>query len=287
MKITNVNNLPQSIVNAVTFSEHRKGSGYSATEILKPVKIIHLSRRHDSELIEDCSNRIWALLGSAVHSVLERGADKNTLQEQFLTSKVLGVELSGSPDLLDNDGNLSDYKITSAWSVVYGSRTKEWENQLNIYIWLFAQHGFEVKKANIICIFRDWSELKAKSSDNYPVSTVISLPVKIWTTEKQLSFIEERINNIEFYKDMPDDKLPLCSAEEMWEKDKVFAVKKTGRKSAIKLFNSMAEAEANMLGLKGDNIEIRNGERTRCEKYCSVNKFCEQYKLYKGEKDNA
>ncbi len=282
MKITNKFNLPQSIVNAVSFNGHKKGTGYSVTEILKPVKVIHLTERHIDEIEEDCSERIWALLGSAVHTVLERGADKNSLNEQFMTSEIDGVQLSGTPDLLDADGNLSDYKITSAWSVVYGSRLKEWTEQLNVYIWLFKQHGFEVKKANIIAIFRDWSEMKAMQSDNYPKSTVQTIPVEIWTAEKQLEFIKAKLTDIVCAKAFTDDELPDCTAEQMWQKEDVYAVMKKGRKSAVKLFEKEDEANALVKEGKGDEVVKRCGERTRCEKYCSVNAFCKQFKEYKN-----
>jgi len=36
---------------------------------------------------------------------------------------------------------------------------------------------------------------------------------------------------------------------------------------------------------KGYEIEIRQGERTRCERYCQVNKFCTQYQQYLSTKE--
>jgi hypothetical protein len=31
-------------------------------------------------------------------------------------------------------------------------------------------------------------------------------------------------------------------------------------------------------------MEVREGERTRCEKYCEVSQYCDQYKKYKESK---
>ena len=118
MKITNKHNLPLPLYNAVCLNTHKKGKGFSVTEILKPIRAIWLTHRHEAELTEDAADRIWALLGSTMHSVLERNADVNSLQEQFLTADINGTELSGSPDLLDSNGTLTDYKLTSVWGRV-------------------------------------------------------------------------------------------------------------------------------------------------------------------------
>ena len=66
-----------------------------------------------------------------------------------------------------------------------------------------------------------------------------------------------------------------------------YAVKKDGRKSALRVLQTEKDAfqwcaengylkEGN--GVKpGFSIEFRQGESTRCEKYCSVKDWCQQY----------
>jgi hypothetical protein len=273
MKITNNYNLPQSLVNAVTFNNHKKGSGFSVTEILKPIRMIWLAKRHEDELEEDASGRIWALLGSAIHSILERNADKNSLQEQYLTHTIDGVELSGSPDLLDDKGMLSDYKITSVWSTVYGSRMAEWTQQINCYSWLYGKAGFPVKKAEVIAIYRDWSRGRAYDP-KYPQSNVERVEIELWSPEQQEEFVRSKLRGITVHKDTPDAELPECSTEDKWEKPTVWALMKKGRKSAVRLYSTKPEAEAALSEGKGNEIIERKGECTRCQEYCNVRAFC-------------
>jgi hypothetical protein len=276
MKITNTYGLPQSLVNAVSFDGHKKGAGFSVTEILKPIRMIWLTRRHEDVLTEDASSRIWALLGSAIHSILERNADKNSLQEQYLTHTVNGVEVSGSPDLLDSNGLLSDWKITSVWGRVYGSRIKEYTEQLNCYAWLYGKHGFTVKKAEVVAIYRDWSKGKSYT-DNDPASNVERIEIELWPADMQEAFVINRIDDIMRQKDQPDNTLPLCTAAEKWEKKDVFAVMKKGRKSAVRLHDTRAAADAMVAEGKGDEVILRKGECTRCSEYCAVNMLCSTY----------
>ena len=79
----------------------------------------------------------------------------------------------------------------------------------------------------------------------------------------------------------------LFRSEEMWEKDPVWALIKQGAKRAKSLHSSPAEAEeAKKEAGPGFEIQIRQGERTRCQDYCLVSKWCKQYQEYQ-EKNNA
>jgi hypothetical protein len=70
----------------------------------------------------------------------------------------------------------------------------------------------------------------------------------------------------------------------MWEKPTTYAVKKVGNKRATNVFNTKEEADVKMEDLgKGYEVEIRKGERTRCESYCLVNNWCNQYQTYLKE----
>ena len=81
-----------------------------------------------------------------------------------------------------------------------------------------------------------------------------------------------------------DGELPNCTPEEMWEKPTVWAVRKNGNKRAHSLYETEELATAALADL-GSNyeIEVRKGERTRCENFCPVNTWCTQYKTYVKE----
>jgi hypothetical protein len=75
----------------------------------------------------------------------------------------------------------------------------------------------------------------------------------------------------------PSDKLLPCTPEERWERPTRYALMKKGRKRAIKLYDT--EEDANGAVKEKDHyVEYRKGESVRCENYCPVKEFCNQYK---------
>lgn len=68
--LTNNYNLPAPLVDAVAVDTHPVAGGISVTEMWKPPQIRQLKRLHDIE--EDALDRIWALLGTAAHVIVER-----------------------------------------------------------------------------------------------------------------------------------------------------------------------------------------------------------------------
>jgi hypothetical protein len=104
--------------------------------------------------------------------------------------------------------------------------------------------------------------------------------------EERDAFISKRIalhSACEFALET-DGRLPDCTPEEMWEKPTVWAVRKIGGKRAHSIYDT-AEKALSALAELGDNydIEIRPGERTRCENFCQVSTWCNQYQQYVKE----
>lgn len=275
MKFTNNTGLPPSIVNAVSRQFHRKGD-YSITELLAPVQQVILKNRHDADITEDVSERIWALMGSAVHEVLQKGADKNTLTEEMLSLEIAGKKITGQPDFYDGS-IIQDYKFTSAWTLVYGDRAAEHEAQLNCYAYLFRAHFFKVEKVQIVYILRDWSKNKTKD-EGYPKAQVVVKDFSLWSDDKALRFITEKVEALKAAEDA-NAVLPNCTSAEQWRTSDVYAVMKEGRKSAVKLFDVETDAESFAIKSgKGHTIVKRPGEPKRCNEYCAAREFCEQAK---------
>jgi hypothetical protein len=283
MKITNIHNLPKSIFNALTANTYHgpknQEDHLSVTTIINPVQQHVLKCRHHEEVEEDASERLWSLLGSACHYVLEHGEDATTIKEERLEEVVDGVKLSGQMDLLGQD-SIEDYKVTSVYSYIYSPNGKpEWVKQLNIYRWL-SRKIFDIKRLTINMILRDHQGSKAKQDPAYPQIPFKSIDLEVWPLEKTEAYIKERIAAFKASAALPDNQLPPCTDEEMWAKETTWAIMKEGRKTALKVCYSLAEAQANQT--PGTTIVTRPGARTRCEDYCSVNKFCAQYAAYKG-----
>ena len=84
MKITNKKGLPELLVRAVKNDPYSPGerTDISATTLIRPPQQVALSRFHASDLVEDAADRVWALLGSATHNILERAAGPEDISEE-------------------------------------------------------------------------------------------------------------------------------------------------------------------------------------------------------------
>lgn len=88
MKYTNKNSIPEMIVRAVKDGQWYSGLGEqrfaSVTELLNPVKIILLTKRHRDDVSVDVVDSLYMLLGSATHLVLER-ANLDSAQQKIMS----------------------------------------------------------------------------------------------------------------------------------------------------------------------------------------------------------
>ena len=110
MKLTNKSNLPSVIKRAVLNDPYDgSGSDISTTRLIAPPRIKVLEEKHWDEIEEDLSDKIWALLGSSVHSVIERAVTDEDISELRLFHEVNGWTLSGQFDLLTAKGELIDF----------------------------------------------------------------------------------------------------------------------------------------------------------------------------------
>jgi hypothetical protein len=281
MIITNNYGLPGPLVDAIKNDSYNSKADASVTELLKPLQAIVLGRIHKEEIVEDASDRIWSLLGQSVHSVLERHETSDRLQEERLFTKIHGWTISGQADLLEGDV-LTDYKVTSVWSIIYGH--EDWEIQLNLLRYLFHVNGFtDIKKLQICAIIRDWQRSKALADKEYPQQPATLVQIPLWDIEKAEAWIKNRVMELQNAY-MDPDNLPECGPEERWAKPDTYAVIKEGNKRAHRVFNTPEEADALKAELGAKYIvEKRLGNQSvRCE-YCSAAAFCKQYKTLKGE----
>ena len=286
MKLTNKFNLPDTFVNVIQRPTYSKGKAHiSATELINSPRIVQLKKKHWEDITQDASEMVWSLFGSAVHNILEHGKDKHHIVEERLHTNVEGWDISGAIDLqeVEEDGIvINDYKVTSAWAVI--NEKAEWGEQLNIYAWLVERvKKIPVKKVQIVAIIRDWSARDAVNREGYPPSpiAVIEYPLSTFTAREE--YITKKIeqHNEAYFAMTTGEELQECTPEDMWEKPTTYALKKIGGVRAKKVYSILTEAEAGLAEAgKGHEIETREGERTRCQKYCQVSQFCSQYQKY-------
>ena len=278
MVVTNKLNLPQAIVDAVSVERHNQNGSYSATTLLHGACETVLTERYYDKIEVDAADSIWAIFGTAVHSVLE-GQNTNTLKEQFYSVDVLNSKVTGRVDSYDPDTKtIHDYKTASVWKVQFED-FEDWRKQGLIYAWLMTKCGLEVKKCEFLAMLKDHSKSKAKIDAGYPQLPLYKYEFDV--TEENLAEIETFINNrvaeLEEVEKLADWEIKPCSKEERWATEDKFAVMKTGRKTAIKLFDTKEEAEKNLSALGGTYIEERKGQDKKCGDYCVCSAFCPYY----------
>jgi len=277
--ITNKHGLPDPIVRAVQGFEdeyqkgHREFSDISVTSLINPPQLESLKGQHNGHLVEDASDRIWALMGSAVHRVLEHSAEEGAVIEARLFTEVCDWTLSGQLDYY-KDGMLNDYKFASVWESIYGLKPER-AAQLNVLAYLCQVNKMPVERIQIVAIHRDWSPSKAKFEANYPPQVKV-IDVDLWSETDQLLYIAERIA---LHKLAREGGQVPCTPEDRWHQPDTWAVTKKGRKRALRVLES--EEEAREWAIAGnhalDLIEFRPGEDRRCSDYCPVSSVCPQW----------
>ena len=273
MFLKNEMNLPQEFVDAVTFQKPCQEI-IRVTSLIDSPRIRQLRIRHWESLSEDVSERVWALLGQAVHLLLAQKERPDSFVEERLKMKIGGKTVSGQSDLLRGT-HLDDWKVTSAWTVVFNpAGREEWKHQVNVYRKLWNINAFDVKTMRIITILRDWTRNKALSDHNYPQLPIQTFDIPIMDNMDE--YIEKRVELHKQAESLGDDDLPVCTDEERWISKSNWAVMKEGRKSAVRSKDTEAEAQAYFESMSDkDKGKCKVVERKGGFKRCMLkNGFC-------------
>jgi hypothetical protein len=235
---------------------------------------VALESKHLKDIEEDVVDRVWSLFGQTIHTILER-SEHTAMTEKRLTITRQDWVISGQFDRFAADeGVLSEYKVTSTYSVKDGGK-EDWEAQLNILAHILREHGHPVKSLQVCVILRDWRRSLADRSQDYPHSPVLTINVPLWSEERCEEFIDHRIRLHQAAR----LALPECSSEERWASPDIWALMKEGRKTAVRLFESEPEAQAALEEAGPKHfLEHRPGKDTRCESYCPAAPFCDQWR---------
>lgn len=285
MKVTNKLNLPAAFVNAVSTTRHNAAGCFSATTLNKGAKEIILSDRHFDEITVDAADSVWAVWGTAVHALLESQPDNN-FHEEYFKVPVSNSFVTGQVDSYDmENGVINDWKTASVWKVQFNDFS-DWRRQGLTYAWLLQQSGLEVKKCRFVALLKDHSKTKAKNDSSYPQSPVFiyEFDVTAADMEETAARILAKVQEIESAYKLDDDAIEPCSAEERWADGEKWAVMKNGRKTAIKLFDNSADADA-MAGEMGNAyyVEHRPAISRKCGDYCACKEFCNFYKTMRQD----
>lgn len=216
MTLTNASRLPEAFARAAASDSYSRGDcDFTVTELLKPSRQRQLQIIYKDQITEDVRSRVWAVLGQAVHSVLERSARPGIdIIEKRVYRKFGSFVVSGQFDLLETDtGTLSDWKITKTYGFTKkGGRGKKPEHVAQLNMLRYLMHGsYGVEKLQIIGILKDWDD-KKRFESGYPEAEVVKVDIPIHDDDKVEKFIMNRIVSHQ----RAQEKLPLCSVKETW-----------------------------------------------------------------------
>ena len=271
--ITNNFNLPAQFIRALNNLPYSRGSSdISVTQLISAPYQRQLLKTH--EPVTDASDLVKSTLGTAFHEFLQRyGASEDAISEERLSMTVNGWVVSGAIDNIE-DHVLWDTKTTSVWAYKLGGKD-DWERQLNVYAQLcrekHRQTGddrYRIEGIKVTMYFTDFVKSTA-GFDGNPPSNAMVIDIPFWDEERAVRYIEERVRLHQ--EERPDP----CTDEERWATKGAFALMKAMRKSAIKLYEDRASAEAARAGKGPDHyVEERRKTFRRCESYCSVSHIC-------------
>ena len=266
--ITNKHGLPEALVRAVQNDPYSAGaSDISVTKLIDSPQRRQLLMNHVALIEEDVSERIWSLLGQAVHHILER-AGTDTMVEERLYAEVDGWTLSGQFDRLHlASKTLSDYKVTTTYKA---KGDDNWTRQLNVRRGLAFQNGLIVDHLEIVAIFRDFRKSEVDRNSEYPQQAVKVIPVSVWPLDETEAYIRERVRLHQLAQTGMADV--WCSDEERWYTGDKWALVKPGGKRALRVLDEKPDEVP-----EGLVLEHRPGIYRRCEQYCEVAKWCSQW----------
>lgn len=306
MRYTNQLGLPETIVKAVERETYDPGTAdFTVTQLIDSPQIHRLEQQLGNELAVDVADQVWALMGRLTSAILERGDEHHDPSRRYYRLFELPphlaalwpqttVKIGGRMDrMVIADGVVADYKLASVWEYVFPKPDRE--RQLNLYRWLMAGNQVPIKRLENVWIFRDWSigehERRLQSKrDNYPQTQVVTTRVPIWSDETVERYLEERLA-------VHMAKTAKCSDEDRWYQVGKVAIRKRGRKSAVRLFDraedgrKWADDHSIVLGRDENDdcqhwLEQRPPLYNRCRSrpglqmrsYCPVSAHCEQWK---------
>lgn len=286
----------------------------SVTTLLKSTReIILTSRLTQSEnTLIDISELFASRLGQAVHKAIEQAwltNCKESLTALGTPSKVInayainptevkegsipvwleyrterqiaGWTVSGCADMI-KAGSVHDVKSTGTFAYMTGSMNVKYRAQLSIYSWLNPDKITE-PMGYIEYIFKDWDKLEAGYKSGYPQLPFLQQPIPLLTHAQVEKFLHEKIQELEKYKDAPQEEIPLCTPEELWSSKPQYQYRvNPAAKKATKNFDTMAEANQWALSKGKGHVTYKAGKAKKC-KYCPVKSTCDQYASMKAQ----
>lgn len=295
----------------------------SASTLIKPLRQVVLARKYkDLSKQADISDLVNSRMGTALHDSIEKAWNQDPEIIKEILSKFgiatamldkikinpelsslapddipIWVEQRNEKEVTAKSGNkyiisgqfdavvnyrVFDNKSTSVWTHIYGSNDKKYAEQMGIYRWL-TPDMIKDDLGQIEHIFTDWSSVKALQDKQYPQARILSKTLPLMSVADAELFVQNKVDNIDYYLSQDDEKLPLCTDEELWREKDIYKYYKDPSKTARSTANFETEIEANsrMLSDGSVGMVVKHAGGVKACKYCSVQNVCSQYKQLK------
>ena len=277
MNFTNRHSLSPEIVKLLVRERYNPDGadlGITATTLCNPIQQTVLKQRHPDELkIFDVADRFWSFLGTVSHQVLsEHGRDDALVETRFFAESQ-GKKISDQTDHYCGKV-ITDYKCTKSYKIMKGDFT-DWERQTNLYAWLAEANSWPVEKLKVFAFVLDWSQHNLYQK-GYPACPIVEIPLPLWPKEQRQSFVSDRVTTLLQAEHYPDHELPACTAHEMWQDVRDWAVVKEGGKRAVKCYDSEEDSKVHNFK-SGEALVKRLTPRRRCLGFCSAAPVCSQH----------
>lgn len=293
------------------------GAQISVTALLKSTRQILLRERLDEEekVTNDIADFIASRLGHAIHDSVEKAWKHEKLSqrlqllgypkkltdnvvinpegevpegkfpvylEQRYSRKIDGYTISGKFDMVI-DGEVNDFKSTSAWAMVKGSKDHDYIMQGSLYRWISPDRVTNDTVA-IQFVFTDWQRAMALSNPDYPQTRVAEHRLKLKSIGETEKWLRAKFRELEKYSDAAEPDIPFCTDEELWRQPDKFKyytdpVKAAAGGRATKNFDDLGEAQA-YRATKNKGVVITVPGQVKACAYCPVFNICSQKDLY-------
>ena len=289
MRIINDCNYPQSIIASMEAQQrkpHENPRWISVTELIDSPQVRRLKRAHFDQIEVKASSLYASWRGTVIHEELAAWGGGGAIEER-LEVEISGWTLSGQPDYSEENldisdaksGVLRDYKNVAMAGGFNGPKD-EHKRQLNIYRWLiWKKTGVVLDKLVLNYFYQDWKLSESLRRLNYPPQHEEFI-VPAWSFDETEEYVKARLI-------IHEDENATCSANERWQGEDTYAVKKKGSSRAVNggkwPTREQAEQMIDDFNKSGGpvksasyEIEPRPGEARRCQMYCSLLPFCQQ-----------
>lgn len=200
--------------------------------------------------------------------------------EKRSEKEIEGMKVTGKFDFCA-EGKLEDVKCTTVYTYINKSNDKDYILQGSIYRWLnpdIITDDF----ITIQYVFLDWRPGDQKRTRGYPPQMQMPYKLPLMSIPETENYVRNRIRELKKYMHLPEDRIPQCTPEELWQSPSVWKYYKNPQKTARSTANFKTSSEAYDRYHKDGSVGLVKevvGEAKACA-YCPGFAVCKQKNNY-------